>query len=673
MTPNLSAGQPPRGPRRLRRRICLAAVAAVVGSLLIPGIGHAAPGVPTYEVSAVIAGSLGPIDANNTGIVVTAQAVPNTLNYTPLISIDRGPWAALPVPAGATSARPVAVNDSGLIAGTGVVAGQTRAIRWVPGPSGYAVEVLPWLSAYGTGSVATGINNAGQIVGARASLFGGPDSFGWLYSDTDGLVDLLARYGRNLTPTDINNAGVVLAGGTLDLATGVYTIGPPPPAGYQGAAAQSINDAGHRSGYGPSTSQSLPSQGAFRAAPGAGWQVVGTARDVWPGDVNAVGDASFGVQAYTGAAMTALVYLDGIDSFSPNTLLSAAARTAGWLVTGGLAQLTDTRSIVVYGRNTITGQAGTLILTPTGQTIPVPAAPTGLTATPHPATSTEKWVSIDLAWQGNDPNTIRYEVQRALIGTGNYSTIAQPNALSLTDSTVALATAYDYRVRAIGVSGASPWSGVATATSPAQPLDTTAPTVTLSGPADGSTVSGVVTFTAAATDDVGVTRSSVTVTNSNTGYAVELGSTPDGGPLTVAWNTAGLPAGTYGVQAAASDALGNQSSQLLWLQVSAPTQTAKVGAISLRASERNGVVTATGVVTITTLAGAAVPGATVTVTWALPNGSVRTSSATTDSRGRASFTTSGGRGTYTLTVTGVTKTGYVFDPTAGPRSRSITR
>ncbi len=283
-------------------------------------------------------------------------------------------------------------------------------------------------------------------------------------------------------------------------------------------------------------------------------------------------------------------------------------------------------------------------------------------------------MSIDLAWQGSDPNTLRYEVQRAPAGTGDYTTIAQPSALAIADTTVALATQYDYRVCAIGRSGSSPWSAVATATSPAQPLDTTNPTVSLSGPADGSTVTGVVTLTASATDNVAVTWLSVRVSNSNTGLDRELGATPNGGPLTVRWDTTGLPPGTYGIQAIASDAMGNLSSRLLWLQVAeSPAQTVRVAAINLRASVRNNVVTATGTISIATLAGAALPGAAVTVTWQRPDGSVIARSGTTDSQGRVTFSTSGGRGTYTLTVTGVSKSGYTFDPTAGPTSKSIAK
>lgn len=660
--------------RRSRNLMLIAALTAI--TLTPPQLSAAAdpPGVPTYDVSAVIAGSIGPVDANNTGVVVGAQTVPNTLNRTPWISVAGGAWAALPVPADSTSTYPVAVNDSGVIVGNSVVAGQPRAIRWLPGPTGYAVELLPWLSIYGRGSAATGINNAGQIVGARAGLLGGVDAYGWAYSDTGGLVDLYARTGRDLIPADINNAGVLLVGGgTYDLATGVLTPAPPVPPGYQGVGAASLNDAGQMSGSGPSTSQSLPSQAAFRGSVGGSWKLLGTAGYVGAGDINALGDVAYYVQPWSGAALSALVDLEGFGSFSPNALLSPAAQAAGWLVTGSLAQLTDARTIVVYGRNTTTGQTGTLVLIPSGQTIPVPAAPTALTATPHPATAAEQWVSIDLRWAGSDPYTLRYEVQRALAGTGNYTTIAQPNALAMSDMTVALATRYDYRVRAIGSSGASAWSPVATATSPAQPLDVTDPTVTLSGPADGSTVSGVVTLTASATDNVGVTLLSVRATNSNTGYDVELGSATDGGPLTVQWNTAGLPAGTYGVQAVAGDAIGNLSSALLWLVVASPSQTAKVGAIDLRATVRNNVVTATGVVTVTTLSGSAVTGAAVTITWQRPNGTPQTLTATTSSRGRATFTTSGGRGTYTLTVTDVSKAGFTFDATAGPTSRSITK
>ena len=92
--------------------------------------------------------------------------------------------------------------------------------------SGYTAELLPLLPGE-LRSLGTAINDAGQIVGARAGLFGLPSGFGWMYSDATGLVDLNAAYGWFATPTDINDAGVVLSGTqTLDLATGtVFDVG----------------------------------------------------------------------------------------------------------------------------------------------------------------------------------------------------------------------------------------------------------------------------------------------------------------------------------------------------------------------------------------------------------------------------------------------------------------
>lgn len=668
------------GPGRTRRTgtrmtLSLAAIIAVVGSLLTPGTASAAE-VPTFDV-ALVAGPVSPTDANNTGLIVGAQVDPVTGRRTPFVSAARGPWAALPIPAGATSSWPVAVNDGGLIAGNALIDSQARAIRWVPGATGYAVQLLPWLSAYGSGSIATGINNAGQIVGARATLLGASASnFGWLHSDTDGLVDLLVRYGMDLTPMDVNNSGVLLStGGTLDLATGAFTATPPTPASYQGVAAKSLNDAGVFSGDGPSTSQSLPSQGAFWGT-SAGWVTLGSARNTFAGDVDALGDVAWSGQPYSGAALGASVYLAGLGSFGVNDLLTPQARTDGWLVTGALAQLTDTRTIVVAGRNTLTGQTGTLLLTPSGQTIPVPATPTGLTATAHSATITEKWVSIDLAWQGIDPNTRSVEVQRSLAGAAAYTTITRqsPGTTTFRDTTVALGTAYDYRIRAVGLSGASDWSAIATATAPAQPLDGTAPVITLTAPPNGSTVSGVVTLTLSATDNVAVTAMRLTVTHPLTGQITELGSATDGGPITVLWDSTGLPPAMFTFYAYASDAMGNLATRVLLLQPElTPAYTMRVSAIDLRAAVRRGVVTATGTVTVLTQTGAVVPGASLTLTWRRPDGSTEVVGATTDTKGRATVSTRGGSGTYTLTVDAVGKSYYSFDAATSILSKSITK
>jgi hypothetical protein len=99
----------------------------------------------------------------------------------------------------------------------------------------------------------------------------------------------------------------------------------------------------------------------------------------------------------------------------------------------------------------------------------------------------------------------------------------------------------------------------------------------------------------------------------------------------------------------------------------------RVTDIALSAKVSGSKVSVTGDVFVKDSSGQAVPNAAVAIRWTLPGGASRTATATTGATGRARFTTSGARGTYTLTITGVTKSGYVFDPAGSVMSRSITR
>jgi hypothetical protein len=74
--------------------------------------------------------------------------------------------------------------------------------------------------------------------------------------------------------------------------------------------------------------------------------------------------------------------------------------------------------------------------------------------------------------------------------------------------------------------------------------DTTAPTASITSPANGATVSGSITVTVTATDNVGVTSKAISI---------------DGGAYTttLTWNTASVADGSHTIQARASDAAGN--------------------------------------------------------------------------------------------------------------------
>jgi hypothetical protein len=256
-----------------------------------------------------------------------------------------------------------------------------------------------------------------------------------------------------------------------------------------------------------------------------------------------------------------------------NDLLSSATIQAGWAITGNGVKVNDLRALATLGRNSITGESGGVLLTPVG-TQEAPTAPANLVGVAHSATAAEPYNSIDLTWQNTSPLTRGYELQRSVASVGSWTTLALTppgTATNHTDTTVGAGITYDYRVRATGIGGASPWSAITTVTAPAL------------------------------------------------------------------------------------------------------AKSLKVANIALSAKAAGSKVTVTGNVTVRDGSGAAVANASVALRWTMPNGTTKVATAVTGSTGHAVAKVSGGRGTYTLTVTGVSKTGYLFDAGASVLSRSITR
>ena len=82
-------------------------------------------------------------------------------------------------------------------------------------------------------------------------------------------------------------------------------------------------------------------------------------------------------------------------------------------------------------------------------------------------------------------------------------------------------------------------------------LDSTAPTVSLSAPASGATVSGTVTVSATASDNVGVSSVQFTLDGTN------LGPADTSSPFAISWTTTGASNGSHVLRAVARDAAGN--------------------------------------------------------------------------------------------------------------------
>jgi hypothetical protein len=98
------------------------------------------------------------------------------------------------------------------------------------------------------------------------------------------------------------------------------------------------------------------------------------------------------------------------------------------------------------------------------------------------------------------------------------------------------------------------------------PQDTTPPSVSISAPADGATIVGTVSVSAAATDDVGVAGVQFQLDGS------PLGAEALGSPYSVQWNTAGATPGVHTLSAIARDLSGNlATSAVVSVNVQNPT------------------------------------------------------------------------------------------------------
>jgi hypothetical protein len=139
--------------------------------------------------------------------------------------------------------------------------------------------------------------------------------------------------------------------------------------------------------------------------------------------------------------------------------------------------------------------------------------------------------------------------------TTAYGSLTTQDANLLTSHAVSLAslatnTLYHYRVHSKSSGGVESISGdFAFQTSSV--IDTTPPTIAITAPANGATVSGTVPVSANASDNVGVASVQFFLDGSN------LGSSLTAAPYSVTWNTTTASNGAHTLTAQAKDAAGN--------------------------------------------------------------------------------------------------------------------
>jgi hypothetical protein len=195
-----------------------------------------------------------------------------------------------------------------------------------------------------------------------------------------------------------------------------------------------------------------------------------------------------------------------------------------------------------------------------------PATPAGLTQMP---TSTSQ---IDLKWNAStdDVGVTGYKVFR------NGSQIGTPATPSYSDTGLAPLTTYNYTVSAFDAAGNdSPKSAGVSATTLAPPPDTTTPTVSLTAPTSGATVSGTINVTATASDNVGVVGLQFILDGNPLGPEITTS------PYSISWNTSTTTNGAHLLTARARDAANNSAtSAAVNVTVAAPDTSAPSVAIT---------------------------------------------------------------------------------------------
>jgi chitodextrinase len=156
-------------------------------------------------------------------------------------------------------------------------------------------------------------------------------------------------------------------------------------------------------------------------------------------------------------------------------------------------------------------------------------------------------IRINLAWGASTDNVAitGYRLYR------NGVLISTRTSRSFADSALQPNTVYSYAVEAYDAAGNT--SGQATV-SAATLADTTAPTVTLSAPRNGATVSGAsVTISASASDNVAVAGVQFAVDGTS------VGAEDTAAPYSISWSSTAVANGTHAITAVARDSSGNAS------------------------------------------------------------------------------------------------------------------
>lgn len=356
-----------------------------------PTPATAAEGIPAYSVQFL----------GEATVTTTLNAAGKAVGWTSSsgavrawVSTDAGTIELLPLPPGILQSRANDINDAGVVVGsawTDIFNDPGRAMIWRPTASGYEVIELSTFEG-DTKSAATAINNGGQIVGTRSFLVNNGGRIteatrGFRYTEGIGVEDLSAL-GFTALPSDINDLGQIV-GGSQRLTDGVVEDLGAPAGSFLWTVAYAINNNGQVTGYAQIATSLPDNRQIVRYTDGIGWEILGGLGPYDSGyGINSAGDVSLeGNVCPSPSTFRAGVYLQGLGLLCLDDLLAEGYQD--WSITATFDNdINDSGQIVAIGTNSVTGESGVVLLTPTDvvppQPTPTPTPQPTMTPTPTP-------------------------------------------------------------------------------------------------------------------------------------------------------------------------------------------------------------------------------------------------------------------------------------------------
>ncbi len=261
-----------------------------------------------------------------------------------------------------------------------------------------------------------------------------------------------------------------------------------------------------------------------------------------------------GIVTVSGTASDNVAVAATAVSIDGGPLVATAGTTSWTFSTNSLSLANGAHTIAGVATDTSGNRAtNTISVTVNNDTTP-PSVPASLAVTAVSQTN------VTFTWTASTDNVgvTGYKIYRG--GTQ----IGTSTGTSYTDTGLTASTAYSYTVSAYDAAGNNSAQSTALAVTTKASLDTTPPVVSITSPANNATVSGIVTVSGTASDNIAVAATAVSI---------------DGGPLvatagTTSWtfstNSLSLANGSHAVAAVATDSSGNRATNTISVTVNNP-------------------------------------------------------------------------------------------------------